>query len=51
MVVDPRLLARFDGQAGRWRIAPGRYRIVLGKSAEDPVLNAEVQLPMRVFGV
>jgi beta-glucosidase len=51
VAADPRLLARFDGQAGRWRIVAGNYRVALGKSANHPVLNAEVQLPMRVFGV
>ncbi len=51
VTADPRLLARFDTQSGRWRILDGRYRIALGKSAEDLVLDAEMQLPMRSFGV
>ncbi|MDT3684384.1 MAG: glycoside hydrolase family 3 C-terminal domain-containing protein [Pseudorhodoplanes sp.] len=51
LTADPRLLARFDGAAGRWRIAEGSYRIALGKSAEALLLNAEVQLESRLFGV
>jgi beta-glucosidase len=51
VVADPRLLARFDGRAGRWRIVAGKYGVALGKSAEHRVLNAETQLPMQVFGI
>jgi beta-glucosidase len=51
VTADPRLLARFDGAAGRWRIAGGSYRIALGKSTEDLLLNTEVQLGQRLFGV
>src|SRR5262245_8588996 len=51
VTADPRLLARFDGAAGRWRIAGGSYRIALGKSTEDVLLNTEVQLGQRLFGV
>jgi beta-glucosidase len=51
VTADPRLLARFDTQSGRWRILAGTYRIALAKSAEDLVLNAEIQLAMRSFGV
>ncbi|MGH9869533.1 MAG: hypothetical protein ACREAA_15375 [Candidatus Polarisedimenticolia bacterium] len=47
---DPRLLARFDGSQGRWRIAGGTHRLALGKSADDPVLTAEAQLAGRLFG-
>ena len=50
VTADPRLLARFDGDAGRWRIAAGTYRFALGKSAEDLLLTADTQLPMRLFG-
>jgi beta-glucosidase len=50
VTADPRLLARFDGNAGRWRIAEGSYRIALGRSAEDLVLSADVQLAVRLFG-
>lgn len=47
---DPRLLARFDGDAGRWRIAEGTYTVVVGKSAEEIVLEADVALSGRDFG-
>jgi beta-glucosidase len=50
ITAEPRLLARFDGVAGRWRIAGGSYRIVLGRSTENLPLNADVQLGPRVFG-
>jgi beta-glucosidase len=50
MTADPRLLARFDGTAGRWRITEGIYRIALGASAEDLELRAEVPLAGRLFG-
>jgi len=50
VTVDPRLLARFDGAASRWRIAGGSYRIALGRSAEDLVLSADVELRSRLFG-
>jgi beta-glucosidase len=50
VTADPRLLARFDDSVGRWRIAPGRYRISVGKSAEDLALSADAQLDTRLFG-
>ncbi len=50
LVADPRLLARFDGDAGQWRIAEGTHRIALGRSAGDLVLTADVHLPGRSFG-
>src|SRR5262245_62090161 len=51
VTAEPRLLARFDGAAGQWRIAGGGYRIALGNSSEDLLLNADVQLGPRLFGV
>jgi beta-glucosidase len=39
-----------DGDAGQWQIGEGTHRIALGKSADDPVLTAEVQLTRRLFG-
>jgi beta-glucosidase len=51
LTADPRLLARFDGQVRGWRIVAGNYGVALGKSADYLVLNVEVRLPMRVFGV
>ena len=47
---DPRLLARFDGKAGQWRIAAGTHRVALGKSAGDLILTAEAPLSGRLFG-
>lgn len=50
IVADPRLLARYDGQRGNWRIAPGRYRVAVGASAVALRLTAEVELTGRAFG-
>ena len=50
VIADPRLLARFDGSAGRWRIAGGSYRVSVGRNAEDLVLEAAVPLDGRQFG-
>jgi beta-glucosidase len=50
IIADPRLLARFDGSAGKWRIAGGTYRIALGQAADDLVLTAETALTERLFG-
>jgi beta-glucosidase len=50
ITADPRLLARFDGGAGQWRIAEGTYEVALGKSAEDLGLTGEAHLEGRSFG-
>lgn len=50
VTADPRLLARFDGDAGQWHIAGGAHRIALGKAADDFVLTAEATLTERRFG-
>jgi beta-glucosidase len=50
LTADPRLLARFDIQAGRWRITKGTYQIALGKSAGDLLLTAQTQLSAQLFG-
>ena len=50
VTADPRLLARFDVGADRWRIAEGSYRVALGKSASDLVRTADVRLMPRLFG-
>jgi beta-glucosidase len=42
VAADPRLLARFDPTAARWRIAEGTHRVAVGKSAGDLVLTADV---------
>lgn len=50
LTADPRLLARFDGGAGGWVIAEGGHRVMVGRSAAEPVLRAEVALTGRSFG-
>jgi len=50
LIADPRLLARYDVQAGRWRITKGVYQIALGKSAGDLLLTAQAQLSAQLFG-
>lgn len=45
---EPRLLARYDGD--RWRITEGRYRIAVGKSADDFVLTGSTALTSQRFG-
>jgi beta-glucosidase len=50
IVADPRLLARFDGGAGQWRITEGIYTVAVGKAADAMVLTAEAQLAERRFG-
>jgi beta-glucosidase len=50
VTAEPRLLARFDLGAGRWRIAAGSYRVALGRSAEALAHTAVAQLGARVFG-
>jgi beta-glucosidase len=47
---DPRLLARYDGAAGSWRIVEGSYTVAVGASAAALELTAEVKLAGRVFG-
>ena len=37
LTADPRLLARFDGEAGQWRIAEGAYRSL---SAKQPMISS-----------
>src|SRR4030095_5438101 len=50
VAADPRLLARYDTEAGEWRGAGGTHRGALGRAADDLVLAAEVQLSERRFG-
>jgi beta-glucosidase len=47
---DPRLLARFVGDAGRWHIAEGVYHVGLGATAGAIELNAEAELDEVFFG-
>jgi beta-glucosidase len=50
VTADPRLLARYDGEAGQWHVDGGNYRVALGAAADDLVLAAELQLDDRLFG-
>lgn len=47
---DPRLLARYDGAAGNWRISAGEYAVAVGASAAELRLAATVELAGRTFG-
>ncbi len=47
---DPRLLARYDGNAGSWRIDGGSYAVALSASAAQPELTADLELSARAFG-
>jgi beta-glucosidase len=51
LTADPRLLARFDGKAGKWSIAEGMHQVAVGKSAADLVLTGDTRLSARRFGV
>jgi beta-glucosidase len=50
VTADPRLLARYDGDAGQWLVAAGVYRVSVGRAADDLVLTGEAQLAERRFG-
>jgi beta-glucosidase len=50
VTADPPLLGRFDGTAGKWRIAEGTHQITLARSADATVLTAEATLTGRLFG-
>ena len=47
---DPRLLARYDGDAAEWHVRGGRHHVALGRAADDLVLTAEVALRDWRFG-
>lgn len=47
---DARLLARYDGAARNWRIAPGGYTVAVGASAVALSLSCGVELAGRAFG-
>ncbi len=47
---DPRLVARYDCGAARWRISAGSYTVAVGTSAVTPRLTATVELAGRTFG-
>ena len=50
VTADPRLLARYDTDAGQWRVAAGIHRLAVGRAADDLVLTGEAQLAERGFG-
>jgi len=45
--VDPRLLAVFSETDNAWRIAPGKYKVMLGSSAADLKLETTLELRER----
>jgi beta-glucosidase len=47
--IDPRLLATYDAADRVWRIAPGRYRVLLGASSHDIRASVVVDLPERTL--
>ncbi len=47
---EPRILGRFDGKAGQWRITGGTYKVAVGRSAIDHDLTAETMLEEAQFG-
>ena len=50
VTADPRLLARYDADAGQWHVAAGAYRVAVGRAADDLVLAGEAQAAQRRFG-
>jgi beta-glucosidase len=49
--VDPRLLGIFSEADKTWRIAPGRYKLMLGHSSVDLPLESAIELPARSLPV
>jgi beta-glucosidase len=47
---DRRLLARFDANAGQWRIDEGTYHVAVGKAADALELKGETTLTEALFG-
>ena len=51
MTADPRLLARYDADAGQWHVAAGAHRVTVGRAADDLVLTRpRRELEERRFG-
>jgi beta-glucosidase len=50
LAADPRLLARFDADAGQWHVAAGAHKVAVGKSADDLELTGETTLSEARFG-
>ena len=49
--VDPRLLATWDAAGHQWRIAGGRYAVLLGASSRDIAQTVSITIPARVLPV
>jgi beta-glucosidase len=49
--VDPRLLGVFTEADKTWRIAPGKYKVMLGQSSADLALETSIELPERKLPV
>jgi beta-glucosidase len=47
VTAEPRLIARFDTDAGQWRIAGGTHQIAPGKTADDLVMTVEAPMIER----
>jgi len=50
VLADPRLLARYDGDAREWHIESGDYNVALGRAADDIVLSTSAAVRERRFG-
>jgi len=50
LVADPRLLARFDTTARKWRVDGGLYTVALARAADSLVESRTLQLRRRLFG-
>jgi beta-glucosidase len=50
ITAEPRLLARYDGNAGKWHIDAGTYQIALGKAADDIIMTTSATMEERRFG-
>ncbi|HEX8486855.1 beta-glucosidase [Sphingomonas sp.] len=45
VAIDPRLIATWDESGRQWRIAAGRYRVMLGASSRDVGQSVAVSVP------
>ena len=50
VTADPRLLARYDADAGQWHVAAGPHRVAVGRAADDLVLAGAADVAQRRFG-
>ena len=44
VTLDPRSFSQFDAEQGKWRIVPGRYRIMAGSSSADTRQQREIDV-------